>query len=264
MKKAVYFFALISIFACQKEITLDLNSASPQVVIEAEVQDQTEVQTVKISQTVNFSNPNSFPKISGAEVSIADNAGNSEKLGEVSAGIYQTRKMKGVENRTYYLTIKIGSQTYTSECTMPSSVNFTGINLIKRNIGFGNTPKDAYRPIPQFVDPANAQNQYRFVQYRNDEKDENIIVRNDNIANGLPNQQPLFSNDFDIVKGDSLRVEMHCIDKKVYDYFFALNQSAGRGPGGGTTPSNPVSNISGGALGYFSAYTVRTRGIRVK
>ena len=264
MKKILYFFVLISFFACQKEVSIDLNSASPQIVIEADIQDQTEIQTVKISQTTNFSNPNVFPKISGAEVTIADNAGNSEKLVETSAGIYQTRKMKGVENRTYYLTVKTSSQTYTSECTMPSAVNFTGINLLKRNTGFGNAAKEVYAPIPQFIDPANTQNQYRFVQYRNEKKDDNIIIRNDNIANGLPNQQPLFSRDFEIVKGDSLRVEMHCIDKRVYDYFYSLNQSAGRGPGGGATPSNPVSNISGGALGYFSAYTVRTRGVSVK
>ncbi len=264
MKKIAYFFVLISFFACQKEINIDLNSASPQIVIEADIQDQTEIQTVKISQTINFSNPNVFPKISGAEVMIADNAGNNEKLSEISAGLYQSKKMKGVENRTYYLTVKIGSQTYTSECTMPSAVNFTGITLLKRNTGFGTAAKEVYAPIPQFVDPANAQNQYRFVQYRNSEKDESIIIRNDNIANGLPNQQPLFSRDFEIVKGDSLRVEMHCITKSVYDYFYSLNQSAGRGPGGGTTPTNPVSNISGGALGYFSAYTIRKRSTSVK
>lgn len=264
MKKIVYFLVLISLFACQKEINIDLNNASPRIVIEGEINDQTEVQTVTISQTANFSSPNVFPKISGAEVTIADNAGNSEKLTETSAGIYQTRNMKGVENRTYYLTIKIGSQTYTSECTMPLAVSFTGINLLKRNLGFGSSAKEAFVPIPQFVDPANLQNQYRFIQYRNGDKDDNIIIRNDNIANGLPNQQPLFSNDFEIVKGDSLQVEMHCITKSVYDYFYSLNQSSGRGPGGGTTPSNPVSNISGGALGYFSAYTVRTRGVLVK
>jgi hypothetical protein len=50
---------------------------------------------------------------------------------------------------------------------------------------------------------------------------------------------------------------MRCIDGPVYDYFFSLNSIQGNGPGGGTTPTNPVSNISGGALGYFSAFTVQ-------
>ena len=54
---------------------------------------------------------------------------------------------------------------------------------------------------------------------------------------------------------------MQCIDDKVYLFYAALLQLSGGGPGGGVTPANPPSNISNGALGYFSAHTVRTRNI---
>jgi hypothetical protein len=40
------------------------------------------------------------------------------------------------------------------------------------------------------------------------------------------------------------------IDRPVYDYF---NQLATNTNGQGATPANPVSNFSGGCLGYFSA-----------
>ena len=60
--------------------------------------------------------------------------------------------------------------------------------------------------------------------------------------------------------GDTITVEMNCIDDKIYTYFSALLQlSGGGGPGGGITPTNPPSNISNGALGYFSAHTVRVK-----
>jgi hypothetical protein len=50
-----------------------------------------------------------------------------------------------------------------------------------------------------------------------------------------------------------VNIEMQCIDKNVYDYFFAIASVI---QGQSATPANPVNNISGGALGYFSACTV--------
>ncbi len=55
---------------------------------------------------------------------------------------------------------------------------------------------------------------------------------------------------------DTVMVEMRCIDKAVYDYFYSLDQISSTN-GNSATPANPVSNILGGALGYFSAHTVR-------
>ena len=265
MNKLVLFFVglfvSLMMYSCQREISIDLNSASPQIVVEADIQDQNGIQTVKITKTANFSSPSIYDKVQGAEVVISDNAGNSEKLTEVSAGIYQTKNLKGVEKRTYFLSIKTGSQVFTSQCTMPQAVDFKGINMLKR-IGFGNA-KDLYIAVPQFVDPANVKNHYRFIQYVNNKKDENFLIRNDNITDGLPNQQPIASRNFEIKLGDSLQVDMMCIDESVYDYFYSLNQSAGRGPGGGATPSNPLSNISGGALGYFNAYSSNKKSVIV-
>jgi hypothetical protein len=57
---------------------------------------------------------------------------------------------------------------------------------------------------------------------------------------------------------------MQCITRETYLYYYTLNQQTGAGPGGGTTPSNPPSNLIGGALGLFSAHTVQKRGITIK
>ena len=54
-------------------------------------------------------------------------------------------------------------------------------------------------------------------------------------------------------KGDIVTVWLESVDKGVYDYF----RTAGREDGQSASPSNPVSNISNGALGYFSASAVR-------
>ena len=62
----------------------------------------------------------------------------------------------------------------------------------------------------------------------------------------------------DVKSSDEVIVELLGIDENVYDYFNTLATILGDGQGpssGSTTPSNPNSNISNGALGYFAAYS---------
>ena len=63
---------------------------------------------------------------------------------------------------------------------------------------------------------------------------------------------------------DNISVEMQCISRPTYLYYYSLNQQSGAGPGGGITPANPTNNIQGGALGIFSAHTVEKKLIRVQ
>ena len=51
---------------------------------------------------------------------------------------------------------------------------------------------------------------------------------------------------------------MECIDRPIYKYWYSLDRSA-TGGSGQATPSNPVTNLQGGALGYFSAHTLQSR-----
>jgi hypothetical protein len=247
----------ILLSSCEKEIELDLNSADPKYVIEAELP-QNEVVTVNITKTVNFSDSNVFPKVKGAVVSITDNSGVSEQLIETADGQYKSQKIKGEEGKTYTLNISVEGKNFIANSTMPKAVLFTGV---KANLSTfappGATAADNYTIFPQFIDPAELGNSYRFIQTRNGELDKSILVSNDNVGNGQPNARPIFSQNFEIKLGDEVTIEMRCIDKPVYDYFFSLNSIQGNGPGGGTTPTNPVSNFTGGALGYFSAFTVQ-------
>ena len=67
-----------------------------------------------------------------------------------------------------------------------------------------------------------------------------------------------------IKPSDSVFVEMQCISNTSYIYYNTLDQQSGAGPGGGTAPSNPPSNIEGGALGIFSAHTVQRKAIKIR
>jgi len=102
-----------------------------------------------------------------------------------------------------------------------------------------------------YNDPANVINYYRIVEYRNNEQSA-IYLDSDKFNNGKQVKKFLFSFDRRMAPGDTITVEMQSISKAVFDYFYSFATSRG-GPSSGS-PANPISNLSGTRLGYFSAY----------
>jgi hypothetical protein len=260
MKKYKIFLLLIStisIFsACEKVIEIDLNENNPQYVIEGEITDQMTTHRVKITKTVNFDQPNNYPAVTKAVVTISDDAGNTEILSETQPGIYETKQWAAISGRTYALTVTHEGNSFSAKSKMPDKVLLNGAVFLSNGSGFGTDTLPTFTAIPQYKDPAGVKNFYRFIQYINGVEDKTILVRNDNITDGKTNvQQPLFSFE-SIYENDQYKLVMQNVDEAIYTYFFSLSASLGQGPGGGTTPSNPPTNIVGGALGYFSAHPV--------
>src|ERR1035437_694632 len=117
LNRFAFYFLLFTFFSCQKVININLNSASPQIVVQGNISNQAEAYSVQLAQTVNFSDPNSFPPVSGAKVLLNDNAGNSDTLKENPAGIYTGSKLSGTPNRSYMLLINANGKNYTSVST---------------------------------------------------------------------------------------------------------------------------------------------------
>jgi len=254
---AITSIVLIIVFSsCQKVINLDLNSASPQIVIEGNVYDQSGPYTVKISQTVNFDESNVFHPVTGATVEINDDAGNSEVLTESSSGTYCTSALQGIYGRTYTLTVTSKGKTYIASSTMPNPVNIDSIYLEKSM--FGN---EKFVSV-NFNDPANINNYYRLVEFVNNERQTGFNVTDDNLNQGETIGYSFMTagNDSKLGIGDTVIVWLESIDKGVYEYF----RTAGRDAGQSSSPSNPTSNISNGALGYFNACSVRLKTIIVQ
>lgn len=245
--------------SCTKVIHIDLNEAEPKLVIEGNVTDQAGPYYVSLSRSIGFEANNEFPGVSGALVTISDNNGVKDTLTEQSQGKYQTHVLVGVPGHTYTLEVSVDGKKYSASSVMPMKVNLDSVRFLKSDFGSAPGSKDTtFVAVPRFLDPPVFGNRYRFKLVTRDTIDKGIYVDTDNLINGLPYQRPIFSNDLPCKRGDSLILEMQCIDPSIYDYFFSLNESIGNGPGGGTTPSNPASNIVGDALGYFSAHTTQT------
>ncbi|RFM36933.1 DUF4249 family protein [Chitinophaga silvisoli] len=266
MKQLLYIVIIISCFcACQKVIDINLNTADKKYVVEGYVTDAVNGVRVSISQTMNIDDENSFEGISGATVKIIADGATEYVLTESSAskGVYTTTGFKGMIGHTYSMYVQVGTDTFRAESTMPHEVYFDSLALQDRVV-FGKTRRV---PAVYYTDPEGKGNSYHFIEWRNKLKEGTIFVRNDDNTDGrnLSIQLVSFSSDSDddskqIKTGDTISIEMQCIDAAVYKYWYSLDAGA-TGEGGSATPANPVTNIKGGALGYFSAHSVQTRTI---
>ncbi len=255
--------------SCQKVISIDLNSSDPQIVVEAKISDDAaDKAEVRLNQSVNYDQNNTFPAVQNAVVTITDQTTNTiDTLKEASAGVYQSVKTTGKIGHTYLLTIKTGAKILTATAVIPRKVSLEDIELRPQSL-FGNT---SYSMIPKFIDPKGIGDRYRFILSVNGKLKKEIAVISDELSDGAPNGRPIFQgarsddtqNSF-LKIGDTITLEMQCIDKGIYDYFNTLSGGGGGGPGASATPANPISNVKGGALGYFSANTKQIKSVVIK
>ena len=260
-----YFSAILMgvfLLGCEKEITLPLDENQSMLVIDAVVTDEAGPYFVKLTKSVAVSAVSKFPEVSIALVIMKDNFGLSDTLKYTSNGLYVTNKIKGAYGNTYFLEVTLDGKKYTAQSTMPNKVPLDSLTINDLTI----FSESRYSVIPMYTDPMTIGNNYRFIQVINDTLDKTYYVFNDNLNNGNENQRPLNSNDdsLQVKLNDLVSVEMQCISSPTYLYYNSLRQISGAGPGGGTIPANPPSNIVGGALGLFSAHTVQRKQIKIK
>lgn len=237
--------------SCEKIVQIDLNTTNPKLIVEANVTNQPGTYKVLLSHSVNYYDPDIFPAVTGATVVIADNTGNSETLSEVSPGNYETSTLQGVEGRTYTLNITTADgKQYSAVSTMPYHVAIDSVNFEMRR-------ENRYRVICKFKDPEGEQNYYKLQLSSNDTANldtTDIRIVADGFADG---QELSITYGTHLILGDSVTVKLECIDKSAYDFYRTLPDVEGDlNSFLSAPPANPVTNVSNGALGYFSAYSV--------
>ena len=247
--------------SCEKVVDLKYKDNQSRIIIEGNITNEAGPYFVKITKSIGLSQTSAYPTIDNAVVSISDDAGNSELLVPQGNGMYRTTALTGAAGRTYTLTVQAENQTYTAQSTMPQRVPFDSIKVEKQTAIGGDEVE--YNLIPVYNDPVAKGNSYRFVLTVNNKLIGQHLILSDDVRNGLINTLRLEINDDDLTfkQGDIIGLTMQCIDKNVALYYTTLVLIADSGPGGGTTPNNPPSNISNGALGIFSAHTVEAKSI---
>jgi len=240
----------ITAMSCQKVIDLKLRNDTGKLVIEGNIVNKRGQQTVKLSRNIPFTSTNTYPPVSGATVTVTDSLGNIFRFTERAAGTY-TANFPTTPHGTYALAVTTGGQTYTATSQMPRPVE---IDSVIAQPQLFNSNKNRRDILVYFQDPPGVTNQYRFILTVNGIQVNRVFAFNDDFFDGKFVSLELFANETDIEPGDTVTVEMQCVDKPVYTYWFSLMQQD-NGPGGGVSPSNPPTNINPATLGYFSAHT---------
>ncbi|WP_440134610.1 DUF4249 family protein [Chitinophaga sancti] len=251
----------LALSGCEKVLDLKYKDNKSSLIIEGNITNESGPYFVKLSRSVKLTATGDYPVVDGALVIISDDAGNTDTLMAKGNGIYQTNTINGIENRTYTLVVRVDNEVYTAHSTMPAFVPFDSIKVETIKV-VGDTQ---YNLIPVYTDPVYKGNNYRFVLTVNDKLINQHFVQQDDVRNGVVNTSRLEINDDDLElkKGDTISMEMQCVDDSVALYYKTLALIGDSGPGGGTTPNNPRNNISNGALGLFSAHTSVYKGVKI-
>ncbi len=271
MKKILLFLIIItgSFTACERVVDIDLNVASPALVVEGRVIKDS-LALVKIHETSSYFHPDTQRCICNAMVLIREGSNETDTLEQTAPGRYRSKSMRGTEGMTYYLTILYKDESFEAQSYLPaepliyslSQRSFASFGEFGDSTDFdfgggdgGGTLLDS---LPWFLftniyDDPETENYYMFEYYVNGEQktgrynvssDEN--AQNDTLKYS-PGPTALFYT------GDTVTVRVYAIDEDLYTYYDMLNDALSSNTFFSSTPYNPVSNISNGALGYFAA-----------
>ena len=267
LKSASNFFLIliitgIFISGCEKVIDVDLNEASPALVIQGNLSSDQKVAEVKLTMTTSYFDTLSPEKVTGAKVSLEDGKGQKIVLIETLKGVYATFGLKPVFNTNYKLIVETRDEIYQAESVLnpPVTIDSVTWEYDERSSFF-----DAgYYLNVWFSDPPSVQNYYRIQIYRNGllkRSMDDLIVFNDRYVDGNKVGISLFNDPYYL--NDTVRVQLISLDKNAYDYFNTLAELINTNPGS-AAPANPNTNFSNGALGYFSAWSSDTLSIIIR
>jgi hypothetical protein len=253
----VWIMLPIILGSCKKIIEVNLNDASPQIVVEGNIYNTPGPYAIRVSKTINYSANNQFPPVSGANMIVKDiTDGLSDTLTESTPGLYLTKKLKGISGHEYQLQLTVGSQNYTANTLLPQPVALDSVSFEKLSRPGG---KIDYYAVINYQDPPGVSNYYQFTLLVNNRRINNTFAFEDRLSDGKYVSRTLRTDSAYINLGDSVTVIMNHMGKEGYQYYNTFFQVTGNGSLQSISPANPISNISNKALGYFIASATQTK-----
>jgi len=262
-------FFLVLYSSCTERIDLELDSSYDRLVVEGIITSDTAAHLVRLEKTSDYFNPSEVPVISGASVTISDNMGNVVLLSEESPGSYFTPPdFYGVVGREYKLEITGvdidgdgESESYYAESTLKDVPYIDSIHIKYREYW-----TRLYEIGLYAFEPGETKDFYMIKLYKNGKLITDTLTEyslaDDLIFNGnyMWGVGVYFleqdKKDEILVFGDKITLEMSGITEDYYKFLVeAADATFGENPIFGGAPANVFSNISGDALGYFTAYS---------
>ena len=270
IKSLLVIILALFIYSCEDVIPVNLNTATPKLVIEASINwkkgTSGNQQKITLTTTTDFYS-NQIPKVSGATVYIKNSSNTIfDFIESAIKGDYVCYNFVPVLNEVYTLTIISNGSIYNAKESLKSVAPITEI-IQNNNGGFtGNTIEiKSY-----FTDPANEPNYYLYKYIYSNQIKSNFYVDQDEFFNG--NRFFSISQNNDLKVGDKIEVIHYGISKTYYNYMSVLVSIAGNN-GGGPFQSPPATvrgniinttNVADYPLGYFSLSEVDIKNYKIE
>lgn len=255
MRKYVYLTLTVILLAssCRKELDFDYRSTDKLYVVDGQLSNET--MKILITRTRDMDDRDKGRGVEVISVDVTDQRGVKETFYYYSDANYypRTSTFAPEPGKTYTLTVTTNEGQFTSQSTMHGPVSLEDVAFRYQTI----MEYDMLILSFSVRDIPGEDNYYRSVIYLNGEKYRWNVFKDTGMDGKLINVQALCPYDKDgtidrgevIREGDNIRLEVHTIDRRAYDYLYSLSLSE-------STASNPIENFSGGCLGYFAAYSV--------
>lgn len=262
MRKVITLLSVISFMgiSCEEVIDINLNDTAPGLVAEANIR-LYQPCTVRLSYTSNYFDTLHSVVEENAIITISDSEERSEVLTYQGDGLYRGETVNGLPGHTFTLTISSGNNEYLARSSLFSQPELIELEYEELDIPH-QLEETIYTVKCVMVDDIYNENYYLFRYFRNG------VLLNDyfsTYSDRFIDEDTVVYNDFrlDFYMGDTVRVELHSIDREVYNYFNLMNDMLFSAMTS-STPFNPASNFSNGLIGYFMASSYDSESIIIR
>ncbi|MCS7086273.1 MAG: DUF4249 domain-containing protein [Bacteroidia bacterium] len=244
--------------ACEEPITLKLNNAPTNIVIEGFISNRAQPDTVSVTRTAEYFAPNVFEPVSGALLVVSTDDV-SDTLREAAPGKYVlSPAFPRLPGKTYRLWAQIEGKTYRAVTHSAEVVELSALTSRYRNDASALIRPGHYVTL-YGKDPDTPGNCYRLFVRENDSLYTGITdlqFADDVYFNGRPFFLELTYR-FD--PGDTVAIALASISQHQYEYYLTLVRQLINGSPFAPPGDNLKTNIEGGAFGYFGALMLSER-----
>ncbi len=248
IKLALFMATYLLLCSCEEPIDIDLKNKGGNLVIEGVVGDILPAYVI-VSRSTDFKDTTLLKTVVADAVTVTDNLGKTDTFQrDNSTGIYFALGVGQPQvGNSYTLKVTTEGKTYESVCAVNAPVPIDSVYTAKSSFS------DEDRLMIDFRDPAGSPNYYKAMVFVNKQWRTGNHLSDDKLTDGKIKSLRMDVGDFQT--GDTIDVFLQSLDKSAYDYFSSIESNSGQN----AAPTNPISNISGGSMGYFSAYRSSTK-----
>ncbi len=252
---------------CEDVIDVNLEDSEPMLVIEGYLTNTSGKAQFRVSRSTNFYGPNEVEMVSGASIAITDDLGNADTLIERDPDLHPGEYISPGSfpphpGRTYHATVIVDGRTFEASAKMeePILIDSLGLEYEIDNELFPDEDEGWLIHV-HFKDPPSRSDYARITISANGEYLPDFYLYDGRFTDGRSVDYSGFHNL--LQPGDFTKVELYTLDRTMFFYFLTLSEVWASDEGNDfldPTPANPNTNWSGGALGYFGAFNISTRG----